>query len=125
VAAITIHEGDDSAGHLVRTCLSHEAGQLSLVVGGETFPLPAGALEAVMKRYGKPLAEDLAANLVAERLDVGEGRTLVRFRFMPRYDVIGRDYLALYEPNAEPLCELATSVTAALDFLARRATAED
>lgn len=120
---ITIHESLGPTGDLVRTRLAHEAGALALVVAGDVLPLPEGALEAVMRRYGKPLAEDVDETLVAERLDLGHGRALVRFRFMPRYDVIARDYLALYEPGAEPLCELATSVTAVLDHLARRLSA--
>jgi hypothetical protein len=76
-----------------------------------------------MKRYGKPLAEDVAEPNVAERLDLGDDRALVRFRFMARYDVIARDYLAYHTPGAEPVCELATSVTAVLDHLGRRLSA--
>lgn len=117
---ITIHETTDSTGVLVRTRLGNDAGKLSLVVGGDVTPLPAGALEAVMKRFGKPLADDVDPRNVAERLELGDGRALVRFRFVSRYDVIARDYLALFAPGAEPLCDLATSVTAALDHLAKR-----
>jgi hypothetical protein len=95
--------------------------RLVLSVGDETMPLPDGALDAVMKRYGKPL-DDAAERemMIDERLDLGDGRSLVRFRFMRRYDVIARDYLVLYQPDAEPLCEMATSIAAALDHLARR-----
>jgi hypothetical protein len=76
-----------------------------------------------MKRYGRPLEEDLHERSVAERLDLDGRRALVRFRFMARYDVIARDYLALYAPDSEPVCELATAVTAALAHLARRFSA--
>ena len=107
----------------MRTLLVHEDGRFAIAAGGDVLALPDGAVDAVMKRYGKPLAvasEDLHA---LETLEIGGGRRLVRFRFMPRYDVIARDYIALFDtdPSNEPVCELATSVTAALDHLARAA----
>lgn len=117
---ITIHETVDEAGAPLRTRLSHEDGVFVLTVGSDALPLPDGALDAVMKRYGKPLDAPESEMMVDERLELGEGRALVRFRFMRRYDVIARDYLVLYQPETEPLCELATAVSAALDHLARR-----
>jgi hypothetical protein len=123
VPEITIHETTEEAGAPVRTRLSFEDGSLALTVGDEAFALPDGALDAVMKRYGKPLAAVENEMMVDERLDLGDGRALVRFRFMRRPDVIARDYLVLYAPDSEPLCEMATSVTAALDHLARRFSA--
>ena len=120
MAEITIHETTDDAGGLVRTGLAHGEDGLALSVGGELLPLPDGALEAVMARYGKPLDARDEDMMVDERLELGDGRALVRFRFMRRYDVIARDYLVLYEPGGEPLCEMATSIAAALDHLARR-----
>ena len=89
-------------------------------IGEELLPLPDGALEAVMKRYGKPLDAQDGDMMVDERLELDDGRALVRFRFMRRYDVIARDYLVLYEAEGDPLCEMATSIAAALDHLARR-----
>ena len=120
---ITIHETTDSAGTLVRTCLRHEDGAFALRVGDELLPLPAGALDAVMKRYGKPLDAAEREMMVDERLELDDGGALVRFRFMRRYDVIARDYLVLYREGAEPTCEMATSIAAALDHLARRLAA--
>ncbi len=117
---ITIHETTDASGAPVRTRLALDEGALSLDVGGVLLPLPDGALEAVMKRYGKALDAPESEMMVDERLELGEGSALVRFRFMRRYDVIARDYLVLYRPDEEPLCEMATSITAALDHLARR-----
>lgn len=117
---ITIHESVGDAGALVRTTLARGENGLALRVDGELLPLPEGALDAVMKRYGKPLDAREADMMVDERLDLGDGRSLVRFRFMRRYDVIARDYLVLYAPDAEPVCEMATSIAAALDHLARR-----
>ncbi len=119
VPEITIHETTDDAGAPVRTRLSATEEGLVLSVGGEAMPLPQGALEAVMKRYGKALEAPASDMMIDERLELGDGRALVRFRFMRRYDVIARDYLVLYEGDLEPLCELATSITAALDHLAR------
>ena len=120
VPEITIHETTDAAGAPIATLLGHRDGVLALIVGGEELPLPDGALDAVMKRYGKPLDAPESEMMVDERLELGDGRALVRFRFMRRYDVIARDYLVLYEPGTEPLCELATAIAAALDHLARR-----
>ena len=117
---ITIHETESPAGERVRTRLSFDGGRLAVAVGEKVMALPDGALEAVMKRFGKPLAADEREMMIDERLELGEGRSLVRFRFLARYDVIARDFLVLYTPGAEPLCELATSVAAALDHLARR-----
>lgn len=94
------------------------------MVGDEALPLPEGAVAAVMRRFGKPLeAGDPPA--AEETLDLGEGCSLVRFRFLRRYDVISRDYLIYRAPGAEPLCEMATAVTAGLDHLARRLAAHE
>ena len=116
---ITIHEGTDGSGEKVETRLSFDEGRLSLVIGGDVLALPDGALEAVMRRFGKPLESPSEQLRVEERLDLGQARSLVRFRFLARYDVIAKDYLALYDGSAEASCELATSVTAALTHLAR------
>ncbi|HSO37745.1 MAG TPA: hypothetical protein VLT33_34700 [Labilithrix sp.] len=102
----------------MRTQLSADGGALTLIVGGEARPLPDGALAAVMRRFGKPLEMD--APPAEETLDLGDGHALSRFRFLRRYDVIARDYLVYVAPGAEPSCEMATAVTAALEHLARR-----
>jgi hypothetical protein len=120
VAEITIHETTDAAGARIVTRLAQVDGGLALRIGEELLPLPDGALEAVMARYGKPLDAPEGEMMVDERLELGDGRSLVRFRFMRRYDVIARDYLVLYAPEGDALCEMATSITAALDHLARR-----
>ena len=95
VGEMTIHESTDAAGAPVRTQLVSEDGELALRVGGEVLPLPDGALDAVMKRYGKALDIEEAQMMIDERLDLGGGKNLVRFRFLSRYDVIARDYLVL------------------------------
>ena len=107
-------------GALERTRLSREHGELRIRIDHEpALALPDGALERVMRRYGRPLADNVAAEGPA--LDLGGGRALRRLRFRPRYDVIARDYLVLEEPGQEPLAELAIAVTAALVHLARAA----
>lgn len=118
---ITLHETTDATGARVRTRLLYEDGVIALAVGDDVLPLPAGALDAVMNRYGKPLDAPAREMMIDERLELEEGRALVRFRFMRRYDVIARDYLVLHRSEGEPLCEMATSIAAALDHLARRA----
>jgi hypothetical protein len=123
LATITLHEHTSEAGELVRTQLTADDFELALVVGGETWPLPEGAIAAVMRRFGKPL--EVGAPPAEETLDLGGGCALVRFRFLRRYDVIARDYLVYLAPGAEPLCEMATAVTAALDHLARRLAERD
>jgi hypothetical protein len=82
------------------------------------MPLPDGAVAAVMRKFGKPLAEDVDERAVVEQLELGDGTSLTRFRFLPRYDVIARDYIAWNNPPETTLCELATSVAAALTHLA-------
>jgi hypothetical protein len=119
VGSITLHERTTEQGALERTTLRAHEGHLALVTGPDAAPLPEGAVEAVLARYGKPmeLAESDAA--IEESLDLGQGRRLIRFRFRPRFDVIARDYLALCVPGQDPVCELAVAVTGALEHLAR------
>ena len=119
VPSITIHERTTPQGSLERTTLVSQDGGLALVTGSQTAPLPDGAVEAVLARYGKPMAIAESDAAVEESLDLGEGRRLIRFRFRPRFDVIARDYLALCVPGEEPVCELAVAVTGALEHLAR------
>ena len=115
--SIVIHERtrEDGTLHVMR--LVRDAHSLVLDDGDQALPLPDGAIDAVMRRYGKPLEGSLPH--AEEVLDLGSGKQLVRFRFLSRFDVIARDYLALVTPNAEPVCELAVSVTGALEHLAR------
>jgi hypothetical protein len=118
-SSITIHERTTELGDLQQTTLVAHDGGLALVSGSQFAPLPDGAVEAVLARYGKPMAIAESEAAVQESLDLGRGRRLVRFRFRPRFDVIARDYLALYAPDREPVCELAVAVAGALEHLAR------
>ncbi len=119
MGSITIHERTTEQGGLEQTLLRADEAGLTLVAGTKAAPLPEGALEAVLARYGKPLAFAESEVAVEESLELGQGRRLIRFRFRPRFDVIARDYLALCVPGEDPVCELAVTVTGALEHLAR------
>jgi len=75
-------------------------------------------LDAVMKRYGKALAPDVVVS--GPTLALEGGRTLSSLRHRARYDVIARDFLVYSAPGSEPFAELASSIAAALSFLASR-----
>jgi len=118
---LKIHEMTTASGQLAPVFLRADAGTLALV-GEEDIPLPDGALEAVMGRYGKPLGEGVSLVPVAA-IDLGEGRALRHVRHLALYDVIARDYLVYERPDGEALCALATTVAGALDHLGRAARA--
>jgi hypothetical protein len=116
---LKIHETTSASGALVDVCLQASEGALALVFDAGTLPLPEGALEAVMNRYGLPL--DPSSELVpVATLPLGEGRALRHVRHLATYDVIARDYLVYDAPGKDPLCVLATTVAGALDHLARK-----
>lgn len=79
--------------------------------------LPIEAVVGVMKRYGKPLEQDVIVPR-GSGLALGDGVELVMLRFLARYDVIARDWLVLVTPD-ETLGEMAVTVTPALEHLAR------
>jgi hypothetical protein len=81
--------------------------------------LPAAALDAVMRRYGKPLAPEVPEPKAALILD--GGAVVSTFRHLARYDVIARDYV-YYRADADSdgLAALSVTVAAALRFLALR-----
>ena len=118
---LKIHEVTTASGELVPVLLRDDAGALVLVAD-EDLPLPDGALDAVMARYGKPLGEGVSLVPVAA-IDLGAGRALRHVRHLALYDVIARDYLVYERPEGEPLCALATTVAGALDHLGRAARA--
>lgn len=113
-----IHEFSSASGELSEVALRIGHGQLEIVVDGQAWPLPAGALGAVLTRYGAPF--DAAARIApVASFALGEGEVLRHVRHLAGYDVIARDYLVYERPDNEALCALAASVAAALLHLGR------
>jgi hypothetical protein len=130
---LIIHERVLTDGKSERTWLEVEGGRLSLGsdgainadaghAGANQAIVELGVLDAVMKRYGRPLAEDVIAS--GPMLELEGGRTLSLLRHRARYDVIAKDFLVYQVPGHEPVAELAASVTAALTYLVRAPTGD-
>lgn len=119
-AVLRIHEATLQSGELASIFIRMDGEVLALVSDEGTRVLPDGALDAVMARYGSPLEDQASVREVAS-LDLGLGRRLRHVRHLARYDVIAKDWLVYERPGEEPLCALATTVAAALDYLARAA----
>jgi len=130
-AELILHETTASDGSLVRTTLSAQGDRVCVRDGRETRTLPLSAIETVVRKYGKTLTlgtdeaiftvEELSEHGIepVASLDLGDGRTLVHFRFMPRYEVIAHDYLAFFAPGQEALCEHAVTLARPIEHLAR------
>lgn len=103
-----IHETGAATVHLD----ADEDGSIAVVLADGRFALPAGAIAAVMKRYGAPL--DAAETLVDVASLPVDGEVLRHVRHKEIWDVIARDYLVLGD-----LCVLATHVAGALEHLGR------
>jgi len=116
---LLLHERALTDGSLEHTWLEVEEGVLYLRPGeADRREVPLPVLEAVMKRYGKPLADEIV--LSGPLLALEGGGSLQLFRHRAFYDVIAKDYLVFTAPGSEPVAELAASVTAALDYLLKR-----
>jgi len=107
-----------------RTWLEQYAGESSLRIEGrepETLPLPPGAIQSVMTRYGKPVADELKSEVaeLSAAIVLSDQSELCRLRFLPRYEVIAKDYLVWRVPSKTARAELSVSVSAALMYLAR------
>jgi hypothetical protein len=114
---LLLHERTLPDGGLEKTWLEVENGALFFCVEGQPKAKVSHAvLDGVMRRYGKPLADDVAVN--GPRLDV-DGCTLSILRYRPRYDVIAKDYLVYSASSGPPVAELATAVTGALAYVLR------
>lgn len=85
-----------------------------------SYPLPHGALEAVMARYGAPWDPDARVAII-DTLTLPAGCSLAHVRHLAGYDVIARDYLVYRTDNGEATCALATTLSAALCHLAHAA----
>ncbi len=114
---LLLHERTMPDGSREKTWLELSDGSLVLRVDARApAQIPVAFLEAVMKRYGKPLADDV--ELSGPRLELEGGRSVCVLRHRARYDVIARDFLVYTAPGQDSLAELAASVTAALSYLA-------
>ena len=115
-SSLLIHERISADGAAERTWLElNDAGLFLRIEPSEPAKVELRILEAVMCRYGKPLAEDVVAT--GPTLQWQDGRSLCLFRHRARYDVIARDFLAYRVPGEETRVELAASVTSALVYL--------
>jgi len=116
---MVLHESLTPDGAPETVAVGAEDGALVLSVDGAASRLPMVALEKVMERYGKPLAEGVRLDGPGSaRVDLGAGGALHRIRHRGFYDVIARDFVVWTSPGREPLAELAGSVAAALVHLA-------
>lgn len=117
---LKIHELTTETGALQGVFLRVAPGgdALEVVEPGGAFPLPPGALDKVMARYGAPFDPEAEIALV-DALELGDGRRLRQVRHLAGYDVIARDYLVLDPVEGEALCALGTTVAGALQHLAR------
>lgn len=122
---LKIHELTSETGELggVFLRVAGDGQTLELVDPTVTSPLPSGALEKVLARYGAPFDPEAPIAVIGE-LALGDGRRLRQIRHLAGYDVIARDYLVLDVPSGESLCALGTTVAGALQFLARAARAK-
>ncbi|MEZ4263832.1 MAG: hypothetical protein R3B36_32365 [Polyangiaceae bacterium] len=121
---LTVHEITRDDGSLSPVGLRVEGEALCIVEEDDGLPLPDGALESVMKRFGGPI-DDRARLHEVGALALPGGAALKRMRHKGFYDVIAKDYLVLEVDGQEPLCALATTVAGALSHVAhayRRAT---
>jgi hypothetical protein len=114
--AFLIDERLDAAGAPHRTALRPRAdGELDVEEDGQRLgALSALALRTVMRRYGRPLDDDV--QVTGPALQLGDER-LRRMRWRAAVDAIGRDYL-VWEDASGAVAALAVSVTAALRHLA-------
>ncbi len=117
VTRLLVHEQARGNGGTARTWLEIVDGALVLRLDDASAAVvELSVLEAVMRRYGKPLAPEVVVS--GPTLALGGGRTLSSLRHRARYDVIARDFLVYQAPGFEPIGELAASITAALSYLA-------
>ena len=108
-----IHEFSSKSGRLSSIYLRETDEQLRIVSEDGSWPLPHGALYAVLARFGAPFDEHAQCSLIAS-LKLADGGSLRHVRHLAGYDVIARDYLVYEHPNGEALCALGATVAAAL-----------
>jgi hypothetical protein len=116
-----IHEVTDEQGQYSGVYLRVVGdAELEIVDADGALPVPPGALEKVLERYGAPFDPEAPITAVAE-LELGGAGRLRQVRHLAGYDVVPRDYLVLDLGEGEPLCCFGATVAAALQHLARAA----
>ncbi len=113
---LKIHELVLPSGELSSVYLRVDGEGLVLIGDDAELALPAGALRAVMLRYGAPFDAD-AKSMTQGSLELPGDASLRHVRHLAGYDVIARDYLVYAEPSVEPVCAMATTVAGALRHL--------
>jgi hypothetical protein len=115
-----IHEFSSVTGELSAIYLRAEAGLTEIMSADDAWPLPEGALHAVLARFGAPFDGNARISTIAS-LELPSGEILRHVRHLAGYDVIARDYIVYEAPESETLCALAATVAAALLHLGRAA----
>ena len=118
-----IHEFSSASGELSAVYLRVEAGQLQIVSDDGAWPLPQGALHAILARFGAPFDAEARISVIAS-LDLPGGEVLRHVRHLAGYDVIARDYIVYEAPPNEALCALSATVAAALLHLGKATQAK-
>jgi hypothetical protein len=85
------------------------------------LPLTDSMIEAVMKRYARPLA---ALGALSGVLRLDSGSVLAHMLYLPRFEVVPKDYLVWAEKGQEPRGELCAHLLPPLLHLARRLKAQ-
>lgn len=116
--ALRLDERTEAAGSVFTWIGLHE-GRIALWEDGtEPLPLEEGYLEAVMTRYARPLS---AFGPFQGVLHLNENSTLAHMLYLPRFDVVPKDYLVWKLKGQEPVGELCAHLLPPLLHLARRA----
>lgn len=115
---LKIHEQTTPTGELTGIYLRTGDSGLEIVDESGALPIPPGALEKVLGRYGAPFDPQARIIAVAE-LALGDGRRLRHVQHLAGYDVVMRDYLVLDSGDGEAICAPGATVAAALQHLAR------
>ncbi len=113
-----IHEFSSAGGELSAVYLRVEADQLEIVSDDGVWPLPQGALHAILARFGAPFDAEARIAVIAS-LALPGGEVLRHVRHLAGYDVIARDYIVYEAPPNEALCALSATVAAALLHLGK------
>lgn len=120
---LKIHELTTPTGELTGVYLRAGDCGLEIVDESGALPIPPGALEKVLGRYGAPFDPQARIIEVAE-LALGDGRRLRHVQHLAGYDVVMRDYLVFDSSDGESVCAPGATVAAALRHLARAAAAQ-